>query len=114
MTGVRDGGLVGHSGLTYAVWQQQRIDDYLAGRRATLWEPHDFDREFLADRDGMMPPIVAVVNAVTGQPVQLPEPIRVHVDDLDRVLAEFQARFLDEWHAQHPACACGQGGCGVS
>lgn len=90
---------VGHSGLTYPQWQDRRIAEYLAGKRATLSEPHDFDREFVADCDGLMPPLEKILNTVTGEWVTLPEPIRVHVDDIDRVVAEHQERFLKKWKA---------------
>lgn len=102
--------LVGHSGLTYSQWQDRRIAEYLAGARATLSEPHDFDREFVADRDGWMPPLEKILNTVTGEWVTLPEPIRVHVDDLDRVVAEYQNRFLEAWKAaRERGCpGCGQ------
>jgi hypothetical protein len=90
---------IGHSGLTYRQWEDRRIAEFLAGRRDTVTDPHDFDREFVADADGMMPPIAAIINCVTGQPVPCDPPLRVHVDDLDRVVAEYQARFLAEWEA---------------
>lgn len=102
--------LVGHSGLTYAQWQQRRIDEFLAGKRDTLFEPHAFDREFVADTDGWMPPLEKICNAVTGEWVTLPEPIRVHIDDLDRVIAEYQEQFLKEWNSWRcPGCGKSRG-----
>jgi hypothetical protein len=95
-----------HSGLTYAQWQDRRIADYLAGRRDTLFEPHAFEREFAADADGCLD-VHQILNTVTGEWVALPEPLRVDVDDIDRVVAEWQARFIAAWNTQHPDRAIG-------
>jgi len=52
-----------------------------------------------ADPDGYVKDITRIVNTVTGEIVTLPEPITVHLRDIDRVLDEYQARFLAEWEA---------------
>jgi hypothetical protein len=52
-----------------------------------------------ADADGYLRGITRIVNTVTGELVTLPEPIDVHVRDIDRVIDEYQARFLTEWEA---------------
>lgn len=56
----------------------------------------------LADSDGYLRGITGIVNYVTGAVVKLPEPIDVHLRDIDRVCDEYQQRFLDEWNAEHP------------
>jgi hypothetical protein len=91
--------LIGHSGLAFRDWEDKAIADFLAGRRSRLPTVRDFNREFVADRDGMMPPIVQVLNQITGEYVTLDEPLVVRVDDLDRVLEEFQRKFSNEWTA---------------
>jgi hypothetical protein len=94
--------LVGHSGLTFTQWIDRRTREAINGRREHITEPHDFDREFVADADGWMPPITAIINQITGQQVLMDPPLRVKVDDLDRVIAEWQQRFAAEWNAEHP------------
>lgn len=53
-----------------------------------------------ADADGWLKGITQVLNTVTGAMVTLPEPIDVHLRDIDRVIDEYQAKFLAEWEAQ--------------
>lgn len=94
-----DGEMIGHSGMTPAEWNDHRFSEFLAGRRASACEKWEFEREFLADTDGYLDGIEKICNQVTGEWVVLDPPIRVHVDELDRVIDEYQAGFLAEWEA---------------
>lgn len=94
-----EGEMIGRSGMTVREWSDWHAAEFLAGRRATTREKWDFEREFVADDDGYLDGIKKICNAVTGEWVVLDPPLRVHVDDVDRVIAEYQARFLAEWEA---------------
>lgn len=97
----------GRSGRTYAEWNEAVAADLLAGRRKNFPSHAEYLREFVADADDMVT-VVQIINTVTGKPVTLSEPLRVHVDNLDRVITEHQERFLDEWVAMRkrgcPGC----------
>ena len=93
-----DGELVGHSGMTVKEWNDWHVSEYLAGRRDPNGVPWEFEREFVADADGYVQ-IEKVCNHVTGEWITLDPPRRMHLDELDRFLAEQRARFEAEWEA---------------
>jgi hypothetical protein len=95
------GELIGRSGLTVREWEQRCLDDFLAGRRDTLSRPWEFAGEFYADDEGQLP-IEQLQNTVTGAWVALEQPELVHVDDMERYLADWAAKCEAEWKARPP------------
>lgn len=92
--------LVGHSGLTYRDWQYNVIQDFLAGRRETLPRYSDFLKEFVAYPNGV--PVVSVVSCVTGEDVQLPEPLLIGSSELGSFISGLQSQSVAEWNVQNP------------